>query len=310
MKDVDQARIAPARSCVLQRWRHHHAVDRPMPSIFANPCPPQSPPGPTRQRSCLCQSRHAGIAPGAARHTLSLPRRQGTAGCATSTRSRASGSWRSRRPTRMSGSARCANGHLQATGLDARGRKQYRYHAEWRALKDESQVRAARGLRPRAAAASARGWRATCARRRGRRWRASWCWPRWCACSTPPSCAWATRSTRAATAPLASPPCATSMPTSAAASLKLRFRGKSGVLHEAQARRSAGGPGGPPLPAVAGTGAVPVPGRGRHAAQHLVDRRQRLPARGCRRQTSPPRISAPGTAPCRRWNSRGWPART
>ena len=30
------------------------------------------------------------------------------------------------------------NGHLQATGLDARGRKQYRYHVDWRALKDES----------------------------------------------------------------------------------------------------------------------------------------------------------------------------
>jgi len=30
------------------------------------------------------------------------------------------------------------NGHLQATGLDARGRKQYRYHAGWRALKDEA----------------------------------------------------------------------------------------------------------------------------------------------------------------------------
>ncbi len=28
------------------------------------------------------------------------------------------------------------NGHLQATGIDARGRKQYRYHPEWRALKD------------------------------------------------------------------------------------------------------------------------------------------------------------------------------
>ncbi len=29
-----------------------------------------------------------------------------------------------------------ANGHIQATGLDARGRKQYRYHAEWRSLRD------------------------------------------------------------------------------------------------------------------------------------------------------------------------------
>ncbi|WP_313705261.1 DNA topoisomerase IB [Massilia sp.] len=30
-----------------------------------------------------------------------------------------------------------ANGHLQATGRDARGRKQYRYHAKWRNVRDE-----------------------------------------------------------------------------------------------------------------------------------------------------------------------------
>jgi len=30
------------------------------------------------------------------------------------------------------------NGHLQAIGLDARGRKQYRYHADWRVLKDRT----------------------------------------------------------------------------------------------------------------------------------------------------------------------------
>ena len=29
-------------------------------------------------------------------------------------------------------------GHLQATGRDARGRKQYRYHADWRACRDEN----------------------------------------------------------------------------------------------------------------------------------------------------------------------------
>lgn len=29
------------------------------------------------------------------------------------------------------------NGHLQATGYDQRGRKQYRYHKEWRALREE-----------------------------------------------------------------------------------------------------------------------------------------------------------------------------
>src|SRR6202021_2241915 len=29
-------------------------------------------------------------------------------------------------------------GHLQATGRDARGRKQYRYHTEWRELRDSA----------------------------------------------------------------------------------------------------------------------------------------------------------------------------
>lgn len=31
-----------------------------------------------------------------------------------------------------------ANGHIQATGLDARGRKQYRYHARWRESRDDA----------------------------------------------------------------------------------------------------------------------------------------------------------------------------
>jgi DNA topoisomerase-1 len=31
-----------------------------------------------------------------------------------------------------------AGGHIQATGTDARGRKQYRYHAHWRAARDET----------------------------------------------------------------------------------------------------------------------------------------------------------------------------
>jgi DNA topoisomerase-1 len=30
------------------------------------------------------------------------------------------------------------NGHLQATGRDAKGRKQYRYHERWRAVRDET----------------------------------------------------------------------------------------------------------------------------------------------------------------------------
>src|SRR5215472_9080033 len=31
-----------------------------------------------------------------------------------------------------------ARGHLQATGRDARRRKQYRYHDDWRALRDDT----------------------------------------------------------------------------------------------------------------------------------------------------------------------------
>ena len=34
-----------------------------------------------------------------------------------------------------------ANGHLQATGRDARGRKQYRYHKRWRHVRDETKYR-------------------------------------------------------------------------------------------------------------------------------------------------------------------------
>src|SRR5215213_7047602 len=30
------------------------------------------------------------------------------------------------------------NGHIQATGRDARGRKQYRYHTQWREQRDEN----------------------------------------------------------------------------------------------------------------------------------------------------------------------------
>jgi DNA topoisomerase-1 len=32
----------------------------------------------------------------------------------------------------------CPNGHIQATGRDARGRKQYRYHDRWRQVRDEN----------------------------------------------------------------------------------------------------------------------------------------------------------------------------
>jgi DNA topoisomerase IB len=52
-----------------------------------------------------------------------------------------------------------ANGHIQATGIDARGRKQYRYHDEWRIARDrekyaemETFAKALPGMRARAEA--------------------------------------------------------------------------------------------------------------------------------------------------------------
>ncbi|HYW29950.1 MAG TPA: hypothetical protein VE869_00490 [Gemmatimonas sp.] len=52
-----------------------------------------------------------------------------------------------------------ANGHVQATGRDAKGRKQHRYHARWRAVRDENKngrlarfARALPGIRRRVAA--------------------------------------------------------------------------------------------------------------------------------------------------------------
>ena len=77
---------------------------------------------------------------------------------------------------------RHANGHLQATGRDARGRKQYRYHPEWRAVRDAAKFdrmlafgQPCRG--------SGRGSRRT---RPAGGCRARRCWRPWSACSRSP----------------------------------------------------------------------------------------------------------------------------
>ena len=63
-----------------------------------------------------------------------------------------------------------------------------------------------------------------------------WCWPRWCACSTPPSCASATRNMPAATAPTASRRCATST--------SRHPRQRAQAAFPRQERRASRGPGG------------------------------------------------------------------
>ena len=84
-----------------------------------------------------------GIAP--ARGSATATPRGGSS--ATRRPGRGSARWRSRRPGRTSGSARHHGGHLQATGRDARGRKQYRYHAALASAPRRGQVRSHARLR-------------------------------------------------------------------------------------------------------------------------------------------------------------------
>ena len=84
-------------------------------------------------------------------------------------------------------------GHLQATGRDARGRKQYRYHARWRAGRDESKFERLIDFAPGPAHASGdaatRTWLArACPARRSS--------PRSCGCSRRRSSGSATTNTR------------------------------------------------------------------------------------------------------------------
>ena len=98
------------------------------------------------------------------------------------------------------------NGHLQATGIDARGRKQYRYHAEFRekreSAKYEGLLEFGKAL-PRAAPARRAGPQAPQARRARR------CSPPSSACSTPSTSASATRNMRGTTRASARPRCST-----------------------------------------------------------------------------------------------------
>ena len=123
----------------------------------------QRPSGPERMASGTADARAAGLRyssdeqPGITRRAAgraSATARRGGAVRASAARAHP----RARHPARLdatSGSAADARGHLQATGRDARGRKQYLYHADWRAVRDATQVRPHGGLRRDAARACA-----------------------------------------------------------------------------------------------------------------------------------------------------------
>ena len=121
----------------------------------------------------------------------------------------------------------CADprGHLQATGRDARGRKQYRYHAELPGGARGGEVRPARAVRralPRSAPArSTRPRRAAACR--ARRWS-----PWWSRCSSAPSCGSATRSTPATNRIVRPHDAARPARRGRGGEIRFRFAGKGG----------------------------------------------------------------------------------
>ena len=172
---------------------------RPRPE--RRPRPPSRSPEHARLRRADCSG--PGL-PGAGTAAASATSTRTARGSRTPRSSRGSPSSSSRRPGRTSGSA-LPGGHIQATGIDDRGRKQYLYHPRWRERRDqekfERMVVFARAL-PACAARRADSRATTCA--------ASTFSPAPCACSTAASSASAARTTRCRTRATASRRCARS----------------------------------------------------------------------------------------------------
>ena len=93
----------------------------PRPSHARHPARP-----PLRPTTAAPASRASGVGRGS-RTTTPTARWSRTTSASGSRR------WSSRRPGPTSGVSPSANGHLQATGRDDKGRKQYRYHDDWNA---------------------------------------------------------------------------------------------------------------------------------------------------------------------------------
>ena len=91
----------------------------------------------TRPRNHTARARAEGFATPARTESM----------CATKRRWRASNHWSFRPPGPMSGFAANPDGHIQATGRDDRGRKQYRYHPRWREVRDETKYDTDAGFR-------------------------------------------------------------------------------------------------------------------------------------------------------------------
>ncbi len=186
-----------------------------------------------------------------------------------------------RRPTPTPGSARTTNGHLQATGMDARGRKQYRYHPAFRARRDKKKYN---GLLEFGAALPK-------IRRQGRRGpqeavssAAKPCWPQSSACSTPSYLRVGNEQYATRQQELRRDDPATRHLKRTGSKLMMRFIGKHGIVHEVTITRQQPEAHRQEVPGAARPDAVPISRRRWRAARGHLGRRQRLHPRGERRR--------------------------
>ena len=123
------------------------------------------------------------------------------------------------------------NGHLQAIGWDARGRKQYRYHPKYREVRDQAKF--SRMLAFGAVLALIRK-RVAEDLARVMDFRKRKCLPQWFVCWKRLLFGWGTMSMPGTTNPSASRRCAIDTCASKAPGSTFRFRGKSGQDHEVE----------------------------------------------------------------------------
>ena len=133
-------------------------------------------------------------------------------------------SFRRRGPT--SGSAPARNGHIQATGRDARGRKQHRYHPDWTAARTARSTTGWWSLRWRCRR-SASACRRICGSRRSR---ANTCSRRWSRCWRRRSSGSATKSTRRANNSFGLTTLLDEHVQIKGSSMTFHFRAKSGIM--------------------------------------------------------------------------------
>ena len=187
-------RVSPRRRRVPGAVGHRHR--RPPPSTQRRPA---------AARAALRRSnpaRPATRAGAAARASCTSTRT--ARGSPTPRSSRGSRRSSSRRPGRDVWISPDPFGHIQATGLDQRGRKQYLYHPRWRERRDRQKFERHDRLRALAAGAARRSSSTTS---RSATCRASRCSPAPRGCWTAASSGSARRSTRSPTRPTASRRC-------------------------------------------------------------------------------------------------------